>query len=361
MKMHIFHTAAFFIYLNVIYVDTEIIAVVQVISNGKSTPKSFYKTDTYNQAFYWGGLANGQLINEGKRQQYTLGQYTRKRYGEFLPTKYNKSDFYAQTTDVDTSHMSIQTFIYGIFPAKQSQIWRRNIDWQAIPVHPADVRVFMYSYPSDCEAYNTLLNEQLNSDEYDLINLQNSDLYSYLTNYTGDNITDLPGVYKIWGTLYSEDLVGYTLPSWTDQIYPEPIRTVAGLYYKLLTHTTEMKSLMTGPFFNEILDYFDNMTNDSSSSQKFRIYSGHDTNIATYLITIGTFSPAYPPPPASSLYIELHAEDDDHIVKVFYKNGNSIGQVEINGCESNCTLSAFRETISDILLDTTTRDEQCSS
>lgn len=58
-----------------------------------------------------------------------------------MSTEYSKNDFFIQTTDVDRTHMSAQTYLAGLFPPDENQEWNVNLTWQPIPIHPLDAKV----------------------------------------------------------------------------------------------------------------------------------------------------------------------------------------------------------------------------
>ncbi|XP_028135710.2 prostatic acid phosphatase [Diabrotica virgifera virgifera] len=361
--MHLTTTFVLLVSFILLGVHAELIAVLQIFRHGQRTPVSFFPNDPYYDSSYWGGLASGALTNEGKRMQMKLGQYTRSRYSNFIPKKYDPSFFYAQTTDVDRTHMSAQSNIYGLFPISTSdQKWQNKIDWQPIPIHPSDSAVLSTSiFPANCPAYTKTLAAVIGSEEFTKLDSENVELYKYLTNNSGSSVTDIISINGIWDPLKAEDSIGFSLPAWTKSVYPEPLRTMAGKLFELFTHTTTMKRLCIGPFINEVVTYLESMAADSSSSYKYKMYSAHDTNIAAILNTFGAFSPSFPPAFASTIYIELHKENWQNVVKVFNKDGDTLKQISVNGCELSCPLSSFRQALSDIIVDADTRDAECSS
>ncbi|CAG9834465.1 unnamed protein product [Diabrotica balteata] len=303
------------------------------------------------------------VIQEGKRQHFKLGQYTRSRYSTFIPKKYDPSFLYAQTTDVDRTHMSAQSNLYGLFPVSTNdQQWQNNINWQPIPVHPAN-KVILSSllYPKNCPAFTKELLAVLSSEEFTTYDSENSGLYAYLTANSGINVTDIITANDIWDAVKIEDSVGYSLPAWVKSIYPEPIRTMTGKYFEVFTHTTAMKRLTIGPFLNEVVEHLESMAANPTSSYKYKMYSAHDTNIAAILNAFDAFSPSFPPAFASTIYIELHKENWKNVVKVFNKELDTVRQVSINGCELSCPLASVRKYLSNIIIDADTRDAECNS
>lgn len=75
------------------------------------------------------------------------------------------------------------------------------------------------------------------------INNAFADIYKYITQYSGTNVTSLIGLSVIRDTLYIESRFNYTLPDWTTSVYPEPIETLNGYVGGLYAYTTEMKRL----------------------------------------------------------------------------------------------------------------------
>ncbi|KAF8561965.1 hypothetical protein P879_10699 [Paragonimus westermani] len=80
-------------------------------------------------------LGSGQLTEKGILQEYELGQWLRKKYGNFIPEKYNGSDFHMRSTDVDRTLMSAQCVSAGVFHNSSSPLQPFGINWRPIPVH----------------------------------------------------------------------------------------------------------------------------------------------------------------------------------------------------------------------------------
>lgn len=178
----------------------------------------------------------------GKVQHYELGKFTRGRYGKFLPNKYHSNWFRAQTTDVDRTHMSCQSNLAALFIPTKNETWKQNLPWQPIPVHPADEKV-INTFPS-CGIYlNELANVLTKDPFYKALNAEFSEVFSYLTNYTGENITSVFTAANIFDTLIIEDQLGLELPAWTKSVYPEPLDTFSAYSFLAYSYTTEMKRL----------------------------------------------------------------------------------------------------------------------
>lgn len=182
------------------------------------------------------------MFQVGKQQHYELGTFTRGRYGSFLPKAYNPDWFRAQTTDVDRTHMSCQSNLAAIFSPTADETWKTDLPWQPIPVHPADESVISGS--PNCAIYNAELAKIVLKDSlFVAINEEFADLYSYLSNNTGNSITSVQDVYSIYDTLHIQEQLGFELPSWTESVYPEPMLSLSGYAFLSFAYTTEMKRL----------------------------------------------------------------------------------------------------------------------
>ncbi|XP_028149536.1 venom acid phosphatase Acph-1-like isoform X1 [Diabrotica virgifera virgifera] len=339
--------------------SNQLVAVVQIFRHGHRTPTVFYKNDKYaDLSKYWNGLNLGDLTNEGKRQHYRLAMFTRMRYGKWLPQNYNKNDFYAQTTEYDRTHMSGQVNIYGLYPSKLDQRWRLLTDWQPIPLHPGDANIWE-SIPK-CAAYTGEYAKVLASDRYAAINKQYADVYAYLSKYSGNNVTNVEQAYPVFDSFKSESTVGLRLPVWASKVYPEPLRELIGHMFNAYVYTTKQQRLYAGALLDSILNYFDNKIN-GSVSQKFKMYSGHDLNVAGILRVFGAFNPPYPPDFASSLYLELRNNSGSYFVNAWSKDGSNFNQVSIKGCALDCPLDEVRQRLDGILLDVDTKVKECNA
>lgn len=176
----------------------------------------------------------------GKQQHYALGEFTRTRYDGFIPTKYDPKAFKAQTTDVDRTHMSCQSNIAAIFPPDEDEMFEDGLLWQPIPVHPISTNIFngACSIVTTEQAYIALKDPL-----YAQLNIQFADLYTYLTNYSGYNVTTISGVGTLRDAMYIETRFNYTQPDWAQSVYPEPIEVLNGYAIGLATYTTVMKRL----------------------------------------------------------------------------------------------------------------------
>lgn len=117
---------------------------------------------------------------------------------------------------------------------------------------------------------------------------------------------------------------------------------------------------VAGSWLNTIITYFEDMWKDPTSSAKFQMYSAHDTCVASILNTMGAFDEIWPAF-ASSVYIELRNISNTATVNIWHKNEDLFEALTVKGCSFNCTLSSFKSSLKDYLLDTETWEKECAS
>nr|XP_023018946.1 prostatic acid phosphatase-like [Leptinotarsa decemlineata] len=342
-----------------ILATSTLISVVQVYRHGQRTPITHYANDPYSASEYW-PVAPGQLTNTGKTQHFRLGRYTRERYNASLPSAYSSDFLHIQTTDVDRTHMSAQCNVLGLFPPTPTEQWNPDIAWSPIPIHPSDPNIIL-SLPK-CEAYFEELNSVLvNETFYKDIDEEYRDLYAYLTEHSGENVSSVSGVSSIFDSLFIENEFGYTLPSWTEAVFPEPISTLAGYLYQSYGYSTKLARLSAGTFLNEVIEHFEKMRNNSSSAQFFRMYSAHDINIAQILSALGAYYEPHVPYFASTIYFELWKSFlGTYHVNVYYKQKEVIEKITPKGClQFDCGLNNLKKQLSDVLIDINTKAKEC--
>lgn len=138
--------------------------------------------------------------------------------------------------------MSAQANLNGLYPPKSSGVWRKNVNWQPIPIHPGDPRV-LFTFRYGCPLYNKLLVQADSSEEFKNLNKLYESMFKYISEYTNSSITNLSEAYYLYDALHIEEQMGYPLPSWTHAVYPEPIRTLALTLFEKFVYDDQMKKL----------------------------------------------------------------------------------------------------------------------
>ncbi|XP_023015258.2 prostatic acid phosphatase [Leptinotarsa decemlineata] len=332
-----------------------LVSVVQVFRHGQRTPYAHYPNDPYSDSAYW-PVSRGQLTNVGKTQHYRLGQYTRERYSNFLPEAYSEKFFSAQTTDIDRTHMSAQCNLLGLFPPTATELWNPDIAWSPIPVHPSNPTVMNLWCPAKNREQNRVLK---NEPYFQHIDKTYAETYEYLTKYSGVNVTSVNDVAIIYDCLFIENEFGYTLPAWSDAVFPEPLATLSGYSFQLSGYGTKLARLSSGAFLNEVIEHFEKMK-ENPSGELFRMYSAHDSNIAAILSGLRSFKP-HSPYFASTIYFELWRSFlGSYYVNIYYKQRDVVEKITPPGClQFDCNLENLRNHLSDVLIDSVTLEKEC--
>uniref|UniRef100_A0A6P7GVX9 acid phosphatase n=1 Tax=Diabrotica virgifera virgifera TaxID=50390 RepID=A0A6P7GVX9_DIAVI len=346
-----------------VFIDNKnLLAVVQIFRHGQRTPTVFYPNDKYANPRYWKGVEKGELTNEGKKQQYDLGKFTRKRYQGWLSTRYDNKEFYAQTTDYDRTQMSALANIYGLFPAKNDQVWYPLTNWQPIPIHVADLKVLAPFPPTSCVGYYSAKANYLSSKESLALDAKYLYVYEYLNKKIAANITSYAQIHPVYDSPELEQQAGLKLPEWATMVFPQPLKYLTTLFFDASSHTRKLQRLTVGSLMYEIINYFDTKAVDPKSSPKFQMYSAHDYTLSALLNTLE----AYNLPPyiefASSVYIELRKDEGQHYVNIWFKNDpENMEKIIIKGCTFNCPLETVKVLLKDILVDVSTKETECNT
>ncbi|XP_030756924.1 venom acid phosphatase Acph-1-like [Sitophilus oryzae] len=313
----------------------------------------------YNESFYPEGY--GQLTNEGKMTEYTLGTELRKRYDKFLGDTWNINYLEARSSDYNRTKMSLQLMLAALYPPKGSQIWSQ-LPWQPIPFNyvPTSQDKELFPFDACINKYEALMKEIT----------QRPDISKYFNNRYGETFDilteraerkmDIVQAFFLYVGFYIQEELGYSLEDWTKSVYPEPLHSAAVDMYYIMTNNTEIKSIISGYLLKKILsDTKAKIDNQIQPSQrKMFIYSGHELNVATMLLSLNAYKLSDVPPYGSYILFELHLINGVHGIKLFYQNYKNEEpiQLKLPGCDSFCPFQEFYKLVDEILPKS---DEDC--
>lgn len=326
--------------------------VFAVSRHGERTPADTFPTDPHvNYDFFPYGW--GMLTNEGKLQQYELGTFLRKLYSDFLGDYYLRSLFWSQSTDVDRTRMSAQLISAGLFPPKGYQKWHKGLDWQPIPVHYEpynDDKLLLVRIP--CPRYYEALEEVMKLPEVDSYLRTLHDIYKFLSEETGLNISTPDDVQSLYSTMFAETVFNLTLPEWAYEVYPDKLALVTAYSFVLNSYNDELKRLKGGPLLKKILDDSLAKANSSQSHKDIKMYSysGHDSTVANLLMALNVWDEQVPGYNILAL-LELHEINGIYGFKVFLRNSTYTEPYELTipSCEEFCPLNKVVELTKNVL------------
>ncbi|XP_060537063.1 venom acid phosphatase Acph-1-like [Cylas formicarius] len=338
--------------------NDELILVHAIIRHGNRTPDDeIYPGNPYGNEKYYEPYGFAQLTNEGKRTEYKLGQALRNRYGSFLDKEYHRNDIDPRTTNVPRTKMSLLLVLAGLYPPTGSLLWNRALKWQPIPYN-------YYEHDKElssqfvCVNYKRMYKSLLSSEKIQAQILVYKDVYEYLSDHTNTTVSTPNDVADIFLELKAQRDYGYQLENWTSKYFPYPMENITKDMYYAMTNTTSLKKIISGFLIKKIIEDSDKKIRETLQppQRKLFIYSAHEKNIATLLLTLGVFDdriPAY----GSYILVEVHRVNRTHGLKFYYQNYIEVEPtlVTIPGCASFCPLTQFAQLMKEYVPE----DEDC--
>ncbi|KAF5274603.1 hypothetical protein FQA39_LY07215 [Lamprigera yunnana] len=341
-----------FLLFNVVYVisinDSKSLRLVEVLfRHGDRTPTETYTNDPYRS---W-PEGWGSLTKVGKRQMFTLGELLRNTYKDYLAEYYKNDGLVVRSSYAHRCIMSAQCLLAGLYPPVKEQIWNPSLLWQPIPVTYVprnEDNVIVMKKP--CPVYETQLKAAYESQRIKDIDIQNKELYEYLTFATGDEVNDINEVEFLYNTLEIEMINNLTLPNWTKNVSFDALREIAKLNLAIFTDNKIMKRLSSGNFLKTVLSYMTQKI-EQTSKEELILFSGHDITIVSVLRTLG-FDHLLKPDYGAYLIFELHEVDpQDYEIRFFYGQNfeSSPKHIDLKHCPAPCKLKEFVVGYEDII------------
>uniref|UniRef100_A0A1I8H4M0 acid phosphatase n=2 Tax=Macrostomum lignano TaxID=282301 RepID=A0A1I8H4M0_9PLAT len=382
-------TALLLLHLRAPLGDCRLLHVGLVFRHGHRSPIHPLPNDTYTVANTWrDGL--GQLTNIGKRNQFELGKFIRKRYGEFLGSSstavyggfyapfhtqhapfsagvdlaspvnckvgeaYNSSEHRVRSSDIDRTLMSAQACLAGLFPPTGDQVWQAGLSWQPIPVHTVASSADPMLLPSDFEGcrqrFVQLTTEaRRNSSERRRLEVEMAGFLRRLSAEAGSgrgSIT-LNNVYKVIDTLMVLRTANLSLPAWA--LVPDTqlrLRQLGRFSWSEFASTAELRQMRSGVLIDDLLSGMEDAA--AGRGRRLMIYSGHDVTLVPLLAALGNKDYSVWPNYAACLMFELHATAAGNgslaEVKIFYRNDSQAEPLPIRvpGCGSGLACPLHR-------------------
>ncbi|KAM6159681.1 prostatic acid phosphatase isoform 2-T2 [Erethizon dorsatum] len=291
-----------------------------VFRHGDRSPIETFPNDPIKESSWPDGF--GQLTQLGMKQHYELGEYLRKRYGQFLNGTYKHEQVYIRSTDVDRTLMSAMANLAALFPPVGTSIWNPSLLWLPIPVHTVAV-----------------------SDDRDFIKA--------LPAFSGFQSLDIFGIWsKVYDPLYCEGVHNFALPSWATKDTMTKLRELSELSLLSLygIHKQKEKSrLQGGVLVNEILNHMKSAT-QPEKYKKFVMYSAHDTTVSGLQVALDVYNGILPPY-ASCHFMELYLENGEYFVEMYYRNEtqHEPHPLTLPGCTHSCPLEKFDELVAPVI------------
>lgn len=325
--------------------------------HGDRTPIKPYPSDPYRNLSFW-PRDWGQLTETGREQQYELGRWLRHRYNStLLSTSYSNDEIYVLSTNVNRTIMSAKANLDGMYEGTSHPDWSDvvNIENDA----NNDEKILTMNWP--CPSYEAGLKLLKHSDEFKIVRKMYRSVFEYLSQNTGKAIKTIEHVQSLYSTLFIEDLHGFNLPTWTDRVYPEPLRQLAARSFATATYTRPLARLKAGPLLLDILTRFKlKSIANLKPNLSLVLFSAHDSTVANLLNTMDLFE-WHSPPFCATILLEMRRLKHVDYISVWYKKGtNEPAQLlNIPQCGAACPLARMFELYGEVLPDNWT--EECEA
>ncbi|CAH0722839.1 unnamed protein product, partial [Brenthis ino] len=323
--------------------------VIIFFRHGARTPVSSYKSDPFKNYQWPDGL--GSLTNVGKLQLYELGKKYRSYYANFIPEDYYEKDVLIRSSDKSRCMMSAYTFLAGLYPPSEKQMWHPEIPWQPIPVYslPRDLDNIVAA-TKPCKVWKAMYNELLEEMNADP---KFTELFDYLSKHTNQSMRSILEVDFLYSTFQTEQEAGLKLPEWTKNVFPHKMQVPFMLSLAMLSYNETLRKFHTGPLLGEIKKHLRDSVSHNEERSLY-IYSGHDVNVVSLWRALG-FEELLQPDYGASFAIELHeeVERDDFYIRIFYRNNTKVEvpmELNLPFCDVPCTYNRFEEHLNSIIL-----------
>ncbi|XP_031618760.1 lysosomal acid phosphatase isoform X2 [Contarinia nasturtii] len=335
-----------------------------VFRHGERSPSGLYPNDPHLNYSWLGGF--GALTLKGAFQGYTLGTKLRNRYIKLLPSNgfYTTKEMYVLSSAAERCLMTAQTFLAGFLPPPNGH--QLPIKWQPVAVNSVSRdRDRLISQKGICPKYDEMLKKMYTDPPAELKKFveENAELFTYISEKTGGNITNVHQGEQLYNILSIERDNGLELPKWTESVFPDKLLALAERNLAVLTENDYMKRVKGGSLVTDILDHMLQLKNNQNQRNIF-IYSGHDVTLVNTMRALDVISQTTKKPDyTSSLHFELHQNptlDNDLEVKIFFgfNHESDLKAIDIPNCDSPCSLEKFTEAIEPIII--RDYDETCA-
>ncbi|KAF6003151.1 hypothetical protein F1559_004664 [Cyanidiococcus yangmingshanensis] len=281
--------------------NSSLVMLVEVCRHGARVPLSTYPRDPLPYRKWPEGV--GQLTTIGIQQQVGLGKALRYIYGDFVPADYHVTDVHVRSSDIDRALMSASSQLTGLFADHPAAFVDR---YQPVPVHTVSTDVDVVMLPGvRCPRWQELQAITRHSVAWRQREAEHQLFLDRLGRVIMGlgrpaNMDDIATAYDVW---QCDEAQGISLPPDVNRSVREQVDELYGLSFAELYRDAEASSLTGGPLALQILNMLRTKV-AGLRTEKFILFSGHDTTLMALLSVLQTL-PTRAPPFNSTVIFEL--------------------------------------------------------
>ncbi|OXU25640.1 hypothetical protein TSAR_013982 [Trichomalopsis sarcophagae] len=284
-----------------------------------------------------------QLTNNGKRQEYKIGQLLRERYSEFLGELFRPEYVHAVSSDYDRTKASLQLVLASLYTPSDELVWNKDLDWMPIPTHYAPKKLdALFSMWTECPKFDKAWQKLMKSSDIKQQVTQFEDLFKNLSQYYPETDFDLEQLFYMNNLLIIESSLDVPYPEWYTPELHQQISKGSKLYLDTLSYTPGLIRLNGGPLTRRFVENL-NVKSKHVNSRKIYLYSGHEFTLYAFAkahnITL-VKSPVY----GSAIILEkLRNCDGDIFVKMYLWTGVSeeLQPIKLPNCDEYCRVDDY--------------------
>lgn len=292
-----------------------------------------------------------------------MGKWFRNRYDKLLSKKYEKKEILVQSSDSGRCLRSASANLAGLYKPTKEDMWMKDLPWDPVPIHTRPEEDDPYlAMTKPCPRHKKLVEELKQNNEYfKNLPVQFHEEFEIVAKNTGWNVTidNFEGLYTTFYVyaMHNESF----LPPWANSLNKKKFTFLAGLSFASQVYTDPLKTLKAGPFFRNLIQFFDTAMNSTTDATKFLMLSGHDTTLVVALHSMGVYD-FKPPEFTSTIIWELYKDlTGSHFMKIFYKRPSTeqVEELIMPSCNQPCYFNNFSNYVGQYVRDEKTWETIC--
>ncbi|TKR82151.1 hypothetical protein L596_015919 [Steinernema carpocapsae] len=320
--------------------EPELVHAQVLFRHGDRAPMYTFPNDIHQEDAWPAGW--GEMTTIGMDQLYQQGLRLKQRYIDELKlvnSTYHHKEVYIRSSDRGRTLQSASSLLAAFYRDSVGTLPNWNPDWPTtfnpVPVHTVpENEDHLLNMDRSCPRKVFLDRERMSNPNVKEYFAKQQDLYDYLTNMTGTKFSKYSNLQYFFDTIQVERRHNLTIAPWiTQQLLDrieEVLNKVADYYYGLpgfgWPENSEMVKINVGYLLYDIVNKMLKTTKDIPQP-KFYGYSTHDTQILSFMRTLGAKSTVTQNKRlidmGAMLSLELWKQEESYFVKMLFSANNT--------------------------------------